>query len=189
MKTLSKPKLFLDFDCTIIDSIKAYCDVYNELFKHHPEFKQANWWQCEKYNLSDVCPLVKEPNDIFANKMFFEQCEFINDNTKDIIQKLSEEYKIVICSIGRPKNISYKVLWIEENLPFITNYVMITNDTCKMDKSIVDMNNAIFIDDVSANLFSSNAKYKICFGDIYEWNCDWQGKRCFNWTDIERLLL
>jgi len=58
-----------------------------------------------------------------------------------------------------------------------------------MDKSIVDMKNAIFIDDVLSNLESSNAKYKIVFGDEYEWNITNKHGRCFNWTDVETLLL
>jgi len=186
---MSKTKLFIDVDGTIIDSIKAFCDTYNELFKNHPNFKKAQWWEVETWNFSDQCPLVHNVEDIFANELFFKYAEFINGNTKETIEKLCYKYEVVICSIGTLQNIAYKSLWLKENLPCVKEYVFLVNDGCNMDKSIIDMNNSIFIDDVKSNLDSSNAKLKICFGDEYEWNKEWQGIRCCNWTDIYKLLI
>ena len=186
---IEKTNLFLDFDGTIINSIKAYCETYNELYRLHPKFEFANWRNCEKYNFSDVCPLEKNPSRIFSNELFFKKCDFINTNTRKIIKELNKKYKIFICSIGIPLNISKKILWIKENLPFIKNYIMIINENCETGKSIINMENSIFIDDVADNLFSSNAKHKICFGNKYDWNKEWKGDRCFNWTNVKELLL
>ena len=47
----------------------------------------------------------------------------------------------------------------------------------------------MYIDDVNANLQSTNADYKIIYGDIYDWNKESEYERCFNWTDIENYLL
>ena len=45
------------------------------------------------------------------------------------------------------------------------------------------------IDDEQRYLDNSNANIKICFGDEYDWNEDWKGKRCFNWTELENYLM
>ena len=50
------------------------------------------------------------------------------------------------------------------------------------------MSDGIFVDDSAQNLFTSNAKVKICFGDEYEWNKNWNGIRCFNWCELYNLL-
>ena len=55
------------------------------------------------------------------------------------------------------------------------------------DKSHIDMSGGVYIDDNMKNL-NTNAKENICFGSIYEWNKDWEGKRCFNWYEVEKYL-
>lgn len=45
------------------------------------------------------------------------------------------------------------------------------------------------IDDVSKNLKTSNATHKICFGEIYDWNRNWNGIRYSSWYDIKRMFL
>lgn len=182
-------KLFLDFDNCIVDSIKAYCDVYNEIYQFRPNFKKANPYLVEEWDFKDQCPLASNCNDIFSFYLFFEKCEFINPNTEEVINKLCEKYEVIVASIGTPENIAYKSLWLKEKLPCIKNHIFLVNDGCTMDKSSINMENSIFIDDVASNLESSNATYKICFGEVYKWNEQWKGKRAINWTDIENLLL
>ena len=57
------------------------------------------------------------------------------------------------------------------------------------DKSHVYMKDGIFLDDSAYNLITSNAKEKICFGDMYSWNENWNGLRLYNWKDVERYLI
>ena len=57
------------------------------------------------------------------------------------------------------------------------------------DKSHIDMSDSIFIDDSYKNLATSNAKEKICFGDKYSWNEQWEGKRLLNWMEVRDYLL
>lgn len=186
---MNKTKLFLDYDGCIIDSIKAYCSVYNELYQFRPNFKRADWSEVEIWDLKDQCPLVLNCNDIFSNYLFFQKCDFICRNTKEVIEKLCEKYEVFICSIGTPENIAFKSMWLNEHLPCVKNYIMLVNDGCKMTKAIVDMKDSIFIDDVTSNLDSSNAKLKIIFGNEYYWSQTKDYTRCFNWTDVEKLLL
>lgn len=184
-----KPKLFTDFDLTITDGIKSICQTYNYFYKNVKGFKKAEWYKVEKYNMKDQCTLSPNPAKLFGEEYFFQVLEFINDNTYDVLKELNEKYQIIICSVGTNKNISYKSMWIQSKLPFIRNSIYINNGDCKADKSIVNMQDSIFIDDCSSNLYSSNAKVKICFGEEYGWNNDWEGIRCVNWTDVQKLLL
>lgn len=189
-------KLFVDFDNTIINATKSFCTVYNFYYQNSPNYKPADWTKCNKWDLSDVCDLSKpcskkfnNAEEIFSHPRFFVSAEFF-DNTYEVLEELSEKYQIIICTIGTPTNISYKTIWIETMLPFITDVIYIQNQGCKMNKSIVNMgSNSIFIDDVSSNLFSSNANLKICYGKCYEWNLDWQGLRAKDWLSVKNMLL
>ena len=181
-------RIFLDFDNTICNSSQAFCRSYNYLYKDKPNFKLADWTKVEVYNFKDQCPLVENVNIIFESDEFWNSIDFINSNTYEILEKLNEYYEIIICSIGTPKNLARKSLWINKNLPFVNNYVLLNNGTNIMDKSIVDMSNSIIVDDVTKNLDSSNAKVKIIFGDEYEWSKTDRYKRCYNFTDVYNFL-
>lgn len=186
-----KQKLFVDFDGTIINTIQAYVDTYNELYSDHPNFQTAESHLVNQYNMKDQCNLIEDMSEIFTHHLFFQFAEFINDNTYEVLEKLNDKYQLIICSIGVPKNLAHKTLWLEEKLPFIKDYVLINNTTCKMSKSIVNMQDSIFIDDIPSNLESSNADKndKYLFGKIYPWNEGWIGNWCWNWDEVgERLL-
>lgn len=76
-------------------------------------------------------------------------------------------------------------------MPFVKDYILIYNDGCKTDKSIIQMNypNSIFIDDVTTNIESSNAENRYIFGKEYLWSQTKDYKRLWNWTDIHKELL
>lgn len=184
-----KPKIFIDFDNSIVNTTRSYVDTYNMLYKFHPKFKKATY-DVKQYDLKDQCPLVKSVDDIFSSKLFFHNLRFINSNTKEILKKLSEDFDLIICSLGTPKNNALKSLWLSKQLPFVEQYMLVTNNyadrNCKLDKSLVNMQNAIFIDDMPKNLDSSNAKYKILFGKEYLWNHsdNKQHIKCINWDNV-----
>lgn len=105
---------------------------------------------------------------------------------KEVLDRLKEDYEIIVVSMGGNANLKLKKEWINKNLPFVQ--FIGCNYKKYRDKSHIDMSGAIFIDDFAHNLTTSNADYKIMFGDIYSWNELWMGERCFNWLDVERLL-
>jgi hypothetical protein len=70
-------KLFLDFDCTIVDSVKTYCNVYNSFYKEKEGFEEADYNKVDRYDLKDQCHLVDHQETIFSNKEFFKHLEFI----------------------------------------------------------------------------------------------------------------
>jgi 5'(3')-deoxyribonucleotidase len=190
---MNKPKLFVDFDVTLVDSIKKICDVYNILYQDHPDFKPADHTKIQQYNFKDICPLLDTALSIFENELFFKDLKFINHNTYEVLKKLNNKYQLIVVSVGSPKNIAMKANWLVENIPFIKDYILLYNDGCKMDKSVVNMQGLrnYFIDDIPSNLESTNCENKILFGKIYPWNEDGlkNFEHCFNWNEIgERLL-
>lgn len=186
-----KPKLFVDFDSTIVASIKAFCQTYNQLYKYNKGFKPADWTRVNRWDFSDQCPLLENKeaiNNIFSSKHFFKRLEFM-PNAKEIIYKLHKNYDIIIVTIGSHINLARKSMWIYQNLGFIKDMILIYNEKNKMDKSIVNMGkNSILIDDVASNLESVNAEIKICYGKYYPWNANWNGLRAYDWETVYSLL-
>lgn len=188
---MPKDKLILDFDDTQVETTKAYCDTYAILYKNHLDFKEPNWRNNDKWDFSTECPLEKNPESIFKNKLFFDNLEF-KPYAKEVIERLSNTYEIIICTIGTHLNISLKVLWLEKHLPIVKDIVPIINEGVKMDKSIINMSGATFIDDNQSNLFSSNADRKILFkpnNKTLPWNENWIGETVTNWLELESKLL
>jgi 5'(3')-deoxyribonucleotidase len=183
-----KLNLFIDFDSTLVDSIKAFCQVYNNKYKNHPKFQPADPDKIQRWDFQDICPLVDNINSIFESKEFFRCLEFF-PYARDVVRELNKWYNVIICTIGTPKNLAHKIAWLQRNLPFINCYVLINNGYNIMDKSIVNMQGGIIIDDVASNLESSNASIKICFGKVYPWNEWWEGERAGDWLSIKELLL
>lgn len=197
---MNKPKLFLDFDGTVVDSISAYYQVYYDKYKDHKDFKSINPNNCIKWDLSDIAPLAKDNiQDIFSNCLFFYYLKPF-PNVIEILQKLKEKYQIIIVSIGTYDNISNKCIYINENFSFIDDFIGIVNKDIKMDKSCINMNESndnpnIFIDDNADNLLSVQYPNLIryCYGDKRtEWNSKWldiKGRQLRNWLEVEKELI
>lgn len=183
---MKKIKLFVDFDNTIVDSTKAICDMYNNHFKDKEGFVLANPTKCMEWDFSDVCTLATKEwlNGCFGRSEFFLKLKFLEGARKSL-KELSLLFDIYIVSIGDLMNISMKSVFIESNLPFIKNVVLIKNENCNMDKSIVDMSDGILIDDNPQNLISSNAKDKILFGRDYNYNRGFDFERIYTWNSLK----
>jgi len=186
--------LFLDIDNTLTASTKAFCESYNFIYEYHKDFTPVNWELVREWNFSDQCPILKTELDvlnIFELPIFFDYLELINGNTYEIAKELNEKYHIIIVSIGTPKNLARKALYLQETLPFIKDYALLYNENCKMNKEIIKMDypDSIFIDDHASNLISSNAVNKYVFGKDYPWSKTNDYHRLWNWTDVAEKLL
>ena len=188
----SKQHFFLDFDLTMVDSIKAFCDVYNVWYKYHPDFQPADPTKIYSYDFKCICPLLKTKEDklaIWSSKLFFDYLQLMDDDTYNVLIELNNKYRLIVCSIGTPSNIAYKSWFLEKRISFIKDYVLLTNKDCEMNKSFVQMEGAIFMDDIPSNLNSTNAERKVLFGKVYPWNKDWTGEYCLDWREVgERFL-
>jgi len=178
-----KNKLFCDIDNTILGTtegfVKTYCDIYQD----HPEYTIPNWLKLLKG--------VKEVEEIFGSRELFNNLDFINHNTYDILEQLNNKYEIILVSIGSYSNIAYKTQYVKNNLPFITEAIFLVNQGCRMTKALVNMTGEgnVFLEDVESNLRSVSVWRKICFGVIKSWNENWDGERALNWTEVANKLL
>lgn len=179
-------KIYVDFDGTIVNSIKAITDLYNEDFQYYEDYKYINWVDIETWGFDECnCATPEYINTYFNQQRFFDIAEYM-DNAKEVLERLKDEYEIIVASFGNLPNLVAKEKWIKTHMP----YAEFVGVDMKMfpDKSHINMNNGVFIDDCTKNLITSNAQYKICFGDYYQWNNTWNGDRCFNWCDVEKYI-
>ncbi len=188
-----KINIFLDFDGTIVNSIKAYCDVYNQKYKEHSKFKLANPDNAYEWDMRDICPLENDVSRVFDSKEFFDNLTFIDAYVPIYIKHLQNHYNIIICTIGTNYNIHHKSKWIANNLPSVKQaiYLVQTDDSgAIVDKSLPDMSGGIIIDDNIKNLDTSNAKIKILFGKEYAFNKDTNDKyiKAQNWAQLMQIL-
>ena len=161
--------------------------MYNEDNRYYPNYHYIHWTDISTWDFKECnCAKTKHIKRYFTQPRFFAKVEFM-DNAKEVLFRLKDKYEIVIVSMGIQPNLFGKEIWIKDNLPF-AKFIGINTEKYK-DKSSIDMSGGILIDDEQRYLENSNAKEKICFGEKYEWNEDWKGKRCFNWTELERYLM
>jgi len=187
---MSKRKIFFDMDGVIVNIQKAFCEVYNSEYKDYPNFIPADWTKNNKWNLKDVCPLIKSCEDIFNSAELFYKLEFMDKYTFDVLKRLSEDYRIIICSAGSHFNISYKATWIKNKLPFVKEAVLLYNTSKQLcaKGELTNMQDSIFVDDLNKNLLESNAFYRICFGEEFAWNANTPFTRCRNFKELERII-
>lgn len=161
--------------------------MHNEDYRYYPNYQYIHWTDISTWDFIECnCAKSKHIKRYFTQPRFFEKVEF-TDNAKEVLNRLKDKYEIIIVSMGIQPNLFGKEIWIKDNLSF-AKFIGINMEDYK-DKSHINMSDGILIDDEQRYLDSSNAKVKICFGEEYEWNEYWKGKRCFNWTEVEKYLM
>jgi len=172
-------KIFIDLDGVVINTIKTIVNLYNEDHIFFKDFVPVDWKNIKTWDFTELNLVSKEYIDkYFCTPRFFQKCELMI-GAKWIIHKLAEDYSIIFCSSGRYPNLQLKRRWVRSQFS-VGDFIPVELPTY-IDKSHIDMSDSIFIDDCSSNLQTSNALVKICFGEIYDWNKDWNGIRCEDW--------
>ena len=170
IERIEKPrtKIFIDLDCTVFNTVEQIVRMYDEDFCYYSDYEKINWKDVRTWNFTELKAAKPEQIDVYFNqKRFFYGVEMYDD-ARDIIWELSYDYDIVFVSHGFSPNLRLKAEWVKINFSF-AEFIGV-NLKEHEDKACVDMSDGIFIDDKASNLESSNAKYKICFGETYEWN-------------------
>ena len=197
---MPKPKLFLDMDGVVMDTVLAIATLYNKRFLHHPNFKYAIASNCTKWDMKDICPLITNIEEIFYDRELFNELKPFQ-NAIEVIKELQGKYQIIIVTIGHKENIRMKINWIDTYLPFVDDIIGIVNKSCVMNKSIINMEGTegvpnIFIDDSASNLFSQNNTRNLvryCYGaKRTDWNKDWLnqgGRHLKDWNEVKNELL
>lgn len=192
---MSRPKLFLDFDNTIVDTIAAVVSIYNEDYASHEGFiqvdpKDVTSWEFTECNLATY----EEIDKYFGDKRFFQRVK-LYPSAGQVLRSLSHRYDITIVSHGYASNLKLKEGWVKDKL-----FKEIFDSSCNAefigvdwethnDKSHVDMSNSIFVDDSIRNLETSSAKYKILYGEYMDWNnTNIEFIRCKNWLDLNNQI-
>ena len=189
---MNKFKVFIDVDNCIINSTKAVAQWFRNTYYHAIKeyaITDPDWTKVKKWNFTDEMPTMSKSDikKVFDSKYFFDNVEFF-PQAKEVVTKLinDERFEVIFCSIGTVKNISNKMEFLEKHFPNVTQ-IMIKNGQ-EMDKSLVNMNNAMFIDDNTDNLNSSNASIKACFSYDNcldkEWNIGWGGILESEWIEV-----
>lgn len=172
-------------DNCIVNSIKAICEMYNEDFKYYENYEYVHWSDINTWSFLECkCADHKYISTYFNQERFYKIVEYM-DNAKEALERLSKKYEIIVCSMGSFANLVGKELWMKKNMPY-AKFIGL-NFKYHSDKTMVDMSDGIFIDD-NMRYLNTNAKELICFGDKYEWNEDWKGKRCYNWIELEKYI-
>lgn len=167
----NKKTIFIDMDLTLLNSVKAITEMYDEDFQYYSDYKKIPWEKVVSWSFKELSLLPKGHIEFYFNqKRFFDKVEMYPD-AKEVIDRLSDEYRIVFVSHGYSPNLRLKKIYVTHNFPY-ADFIGVNLDEHK-DKSCVDMagEGNVFIDDTPNNLYNSNAPIKICYGD-YEWNRD-----------------
>lgn len=163
----NKIDLFLDFDDTICLTSKQFVKLANKKYK-----KEEDWNNINRWDFKDLYPEItnNDIDSIFSSEDFFVDLELC-ESCLDSINHIKNLANIHIATIGTDNNLKNKMKWIKENLNIDFNFNGIL-DTGINDKSSIDMSGAIFVDDRTDNLRSSNANIKILYKNYH--NYSWQ---------------
>ena len=67
-----KPKLFLDLDCTTINSTKKIVELYNKDFWKYKNYKPVHWTEIDTYEFKELNLINKKiALDYFDDHRFF----------------------------------------------------------------------------------------------------------------------
>lgn len=182
---MQKPKLFCDLDGVVFNTISTIVNMYNDDYKAYPEFKQINPVDIHTWDFKECkCTTSNIIDFYFCTPRFFDNL-ILMKHADTILLLSSYIFEIILVSLGDVPNLKLKEKWISKHIPYAK---FIGVDSNKYDdKSHIDMTDGIFIDDSTKNLRTSNAKYKILFGEYYPWNQDDNGfVRCLDWIDTYR---
>jgi len=181
----------VDFDETLVKSIDAFQKTYYYYYGNNGSKLELG--NVRKWNFDDVFKDIKphRVETVFGSKFFFDILQPYQDMLDAIKWLKSKGKKIVILSLGTPKNLQYKSEFIDKNFSGLYDYLILagSEDTVKMDKSIFNYSKGcVLIDDNKNNLLTSQCEFKI-LSRLYtdeecEWNADWNGLEIKNGNEL-----
>lgn len=189
-------KLIIDFDNTIVNSSEAVLKTLNGFIKEE-ELKLDINSKVTTWDFSDVVPqqYLRFVDTVFEMDTFFSNLKFYPNCHKTLLNLYSQGVEIICVTIGSSKNIENKIQWVKKYLPFVELIPIVKFKEVKMDKSIINGKNAVFIDDNQLNLYSMKTckmKDRILFkyNDIKtDYNDTWINQKMTSWQDEKSLRL
>lgn len=181
-----KRRLILDADDTVMDTTRTIVALYNEDFRAYSDWRYIYPEEIGTWDFKELSCASSEYLSTYFNQPRFFQTWCVNRGFREAAKKLINDYDISICSLGYSPNLRLKEEYFAKYCPEF-DFIGVNIEKYQ-DKSHIDMAGAIFIDDVSKNLFTSNAKTKILFGPKRPWNENWDGLRAYTWQEVMNLL-
>ena len=180
-------KIIIDLDGVVFDTIQVICDLYNRDHIMYKDFKVVMPSEIKTWDFTELSLESPEYIDKYFNMPRFFSSLVLMNGAEWIINKLyNEGFKIIFCSSGSYPNLQLKRMWISKHFPQ-AEFIPVEMPTYP-DKSHINMSGAIYIEDCHSNLITSNADIKICFGETYSWNENWDGKRCRDWIEVYQYI-
>lgn len=169
----------MDFDNTLADSQRAFIKTYS-ILHNIPTTKTY----AEKWDFTDVFPIItkEEITQTFTSDLFFALLKPIDGAVESVKAMTDTGKPVYIVTLSHPKIVQKKVEWIQRYFPSATVIPIIST---RYDKSVINMEDATFVDDRPDILNGSNAKTKImfkCKGDC-DWQQGWKGIFMYGWNE------
>lgn len=188
----NKLRVLLDVDGLILNTLQVMCDYYNKFYGYKinniviPDTIKT--WNATESLIGYTSDDIEE---LFKTDFFWEEVEQY-DGIYKVLEELHETelFDFSFCSIGSSFNIANKTKYLYKHFPFIKNQIMIVkNGGASAGKQMVDMSDAVMVDDNMHNL--THARYTILakFDGDKEWNKGWNGSIVLNPDELKKELL
>lgn len=172
---ITKRKVVLDYDDTIIKSRERIVELLNEKNGTNKSVKDIVTWD---YKSIDENITPDEINALYASEKFFNELE-LYETVKEFIHEMKNKYTFVVCSVGSKENLERKENHIKQLAKELDADIHFAGvefnaaSTSKHQKSCYNFSDCeCAIDDNTDALLSTNAKIKILFKPNIEreWN-------------------
>lgn len=167
-----KIRLFIDADDTILESSKAFIDIVNRQDNINPP---KTYEELQDWRYQSLFPYMttKRVAEIYDSEEFFNIVK-VNPDFKSFYLKYENDFEWYIVTKGHKSNIEHKQKYFKKHFPKakVVGCRFDSIEGQNFDKSHVDMDYGIQIDDRTDCLIGSNANIKILFKnnrDFY-WN-------------------
>ena len=167
-----KIRLFIDADDTILESSKAFIDIVNRQDNINPP---KTYEELQDWRYQSLFPYMttKRVVEIYDSEEFFNIVK-VNPDFESFYLKHENDFEWYIVTKGYKTNIEHKQKYFKKHLPKanVVGCRFGSKEEQDFDKSHIDMDYGIQIDDRTDCLIGSNANIKILFKnnrDFY-WN-------------------
>jgi 5'(3')-deoxyribonucleotidase len=180
--------IFIDIDGVLWNTAKKIVELYNKKYNHNGKWEDADEW-----NFSPAVPVGTKDeviDELFESNEIYEGDATV-EGAVEYINKLNEEFSdVYFCTVGKNINNSQKLKMLKRLIPEVKVITISFPGEVFTDKSMINMDGAVFIDDHSSNLESTNAKYKILFEPYgpKKWNTNWEGIRLHSWSEVYHFI-